>query len=222
MLDRKLFTEAMATLCEVFQRQPTDLLLEAYYLILKEMTSEDFRQAIVKVLQNKTFSKLPLPAEILNCFQDDMQTKAQLALAKLEKMVDTYGTNYSIEFGDPVIHAVVVRLGGWEWITTQQRDEWKWIRKDFEKLYGIYSKLNPAQIDAPERLVGRFEANCSITGEDFEEINRRHGMLVKIDDSGQMSIARNVLSAALSGEIACPGMNSAADVPSSPNCLSIG
>jgi hypothetical protein len=159
----------MALLCEIFQREITDLLLDAYYMVLKNMTDEQFKQSVKMVMENKTFHKLPLPAEILNCGNPDSIAKAEIALAKVEKAVDIYGHNYSIDFKDQVIHKVIERLGGWEWLTTQNRDDWKWIRKDFIRLFDIYAKMNPSQIDAPERLIGYAERMNEGNGIDPEQ-----------------------------------------------------
>lgn len=186
--DHRAFAECMALLQETFtpEKPISKKKMEIYFQIFEDMTIEEFQKACMRVCRSKSISTFPLPAEIREASEGDMVSKAQLALAKLEKAVDTLGANYSVEFNDPVIHAVVVRLGGWEWITTQQRDEWKWIRKDFERLYGIYSKLNPKQIDAPERLVGRFEANCNIRGEDFGVLGAKYNMLQRIGEQPEV------------------------------------
>lgn len=179
MLSDKVFAENMAILCELYERELTDMLLKAYYSILSGLTDEQFNAAVQNILRTRKYTKLPMPAEFLELINQGAEIKAQIALDELERVIDTTGPNYSVSFGDRIIHAVVMRLGGWEWINTQKLDEWKWIRKDFIRLYCIYAS-KPKDLDIPERLEGRCEHNCQINGFDFNR-DFRH-MLIEAGD----------------------------------------
>jgi len=66
MLDKTIFVQNMAGLCEVYDKSLTKTLQNIYYAILKDMQDEDFKQAIKRLLQERVFATFPKPAEILS------------------------------------------------------------------------------------------------------------------------------------------------------------
>ena len=65
MLDKVIFAQNMAGLCEVYNRELTKTLQNIYYAILKDMEDDDFKQAIKRLLQERVCATFPKPAEIL-------------------------------------------------------------------------------------------------------------------------------------------------------------
>jgi len=66
MLNKTIFAQNMAGLCEVYNRELTKTLQNIYYAILKDMQDDDFKQAIKRLLQERVFATFPKPAEILS------------------------------------------------------------------------------------------------------------------------------------------------------------
>ncbi len=168
MLDPKKFNEGMAILCEMFDRQATDFLLKGYYMVLKDLSPQEFETAIGYVLESHKFCKMPLPAEIKECIRGNQTDKAILALDKLERAMSSVGKYRSIVFDDPLIMAVVSSMGGWPKLCSMDADEWKWSRKDFEKIYRAYSAQPLERLQIPERLAGIAERDNGAKG--FDEV----------------------------------------------------
>lgn len=148
------FAACMKTLQETFtpDKPITKEKTGLYFKLFSDFSIESFESACFSVLNSKTISIFPTPGEIRAAGSDDMKAKIEMALSKVEKAVDRHGPNCTLIFDDPVIHVVVSRMGGWEWICTRNVEEWKWIRKDFRELYGIYAKQS--MLDVPEKLQG--------------------------------------------------------------------
>ena len=65
MLDKVIFSQNMALLAEIYDKALTKPLQSVYYAVLQDMTDEDFKQAVKRLLQERTFATFPKPAEIL-------------------------------------------------------------------------------------------------------------------------------------------------------------
>lgn len=65
MLNKTIFDESMEMLCEIYQREPSKLLLKVYYLVLQNMSDQEFEKSVKIVLETRKYSTFPLPAEIL-------------------------------------------------------------------------------------------------------------------------------------------------------------
>lgn len=180
--DRIGFAECMALLQETFtpDKPVSKTKMDLYFELFKDMSLEDFKSACVYVMRNKSYPTFPLPNDIREAANGGDTFRAEIALQMVERAVDIYGANYSVKFPDPVIHAVIVRLGGWEWLTTQKLEEWKWIRKDFVKYYALYTKMDSRHVEIPDYLVGTCEYRCGLAGIDFQEINKKCPMFVEI------------------------------------------
>lgn len=165
MLSKKKFNEGMAIMCEVFERDPSELLLKAYYSVLKEMSDQDFEHSVKKAISCKKYNKLPLPAELLD--RIDPEASALLAFDKFRKGKDRTGIYDSVIFDDRIIHAVIQAMGGWQDVCLITEDEWRFKRKEFLDLYKAFSQYPPG--DVPEKLIGYHEHQNSINGFDRAE-----------------------------------------------------
>lgn len=143
----------MAVLFEMYDRKPSDAILEGYWLVLQDMDNNDFQSAIKSVLSNRTFASLPKPAEILEAVKPDTESIAVLIWGDIERAMIKAGAYESITFEDKVVNSVVESLGGWIHLCKMDTDELKWVRKDIKKLYDTFSK----RIDHVDHLFGLSE-----------------------------------------------------------------
>jgi len=65
MLSKVVFAQNFTMLAEVYDKPLTKTLQSTYYYLLKEMSDDDFKQAIKRLLSERTFASMPKPAEIL-------------------------------------------------------------------------------------------------------------------------------------------------------------
>lgn len=158
MLDRNLFSQMMMMLCEVYNRQQTKPLMEAYYLVLKQMSDDDFKSSMINLLENRTFQALPKPAEILEYSKPNTEAIATLALQDVERAIARGGRNMSLIFDDKVVHSVIEALGGWVYICDMSKKEWEFKRKEFTRLYDVQSK----RTDHPDHVAGLAEKTSGL------------------------------------------------------------
>lgn len=161
MLDHSFFLQLMAVLFEMYDRQPTKVLLEGYYMVLQDMSNDEFSASVKSILQSRKFASLPKPAEILDYAKPDIESIATLAWGDVERAIYKAGKYASLTFEDPVVNSVIDALGGWVWLCSQDVSEMKWVRKEFPKLYGIHSKLETH----PTHLIGLSERENGYTKE---------------------------------------------------------
>uniref|UniRef100_A0A6M3J9G8 DUF6475 domain-containing protein n=2 Tax=viral metagenome TaxID=1070528 RepID=A0A6M3J9G8_9ZZZZ len=159
MLNEIKFSEGMSLLCETYQREPSKLLMQAYYMALKDLSDSEFETAIGKVLQDRKFNKMPMPGEIREYAIGNAEDKAILAYDAFTKGKAQTGAYESVVFEDKLIHAVVQSMGGWYEVCMITEDEWKFKRREFIDLYRAISRSPGREI--PERLIGLGEAGCS-------------------------------------------------------------
>lgn len=164
MLNEKEFNQGMAMLCEVFERKPTEFFLTAYYSVLQDLTDDEFLRAVSSVLASHRFAKMPLPAEIKEQIRGASQDAAIIALDKLERAMARQGAYRSISFDDPLIHAVVSSMGGWPKLCQMEQEDWKWARKDFERLYKAFSSHPESRLQIPDHLSGIAELSNNANG----------------------------------------------------------
>lgn len=163
MLNYKLFAENITGLAEVFNTEMTDSKLKIYYLALQGLTDNQFIQAVEGVIKTHVYNTMPKPAEFLELFREDKDSKATESLLQLENAIRKYGYYDSVQFDDPVIHKTVEALGGWQNICTQEDDQWIWTKKEFIKIYNVLEKRGITS-DCPNRLIGFFEQDNTNRG----------------------------------------------------------
>lgn len=166
MLDNKLFKNSISGLCEMFERQATDALLDIYYQALSDLTDEQFSIAIAAVIRGKKFNKLPLPGEIRDDFGGG-KSAALLALDKAEKAIEKHGSYVAVVFDDPIIHMVIRSMGGWPQFCCPSAygdcQDWQWKQKEFVALYEVFVKNSRAE--CPPVLVGLGDMSYERNGE---------------------------------------------------------
>lgn len=161
MLNKTKFSEGMSLLCETYQREPSKLLMKAYYMALKDLNDTDYEQAIGNVLQDRKFNKMPMPGEIREYATGSIDDKATLAYDAFTKGKAKTGAYDSVCFDDKIIHAVVEAMGGWSGLNGVcmiTEDEWRFKRKEFIDLYKAISRQSGREI--PEKLIGISEYGC--------------------------------------------------------------
>jgi hypothetical protein len=114
-----------------------------------------------------------------------------VALHLLEEAMRRYGAYVSVVLPDPVIHLVVARMGGWPKLCSMDLDEWKFLRRDFEKLYDAAVKEPIPADQLPARLPGLLEIGNAAAG--------HHDHPVRIIDLGERKSLPGESSAAIAG-----------------------
>jgi len=83
--DRARFAAAIGVLAETTRQAMSQLLVEAYFKALADLTIEQVEQGVMGVLRTHKFATLPLPAEIRESAVGSTDDAAALAWAALQK-----------------------------------------------------------------------------------------------------------------------------------------
>lgn len=154
--DRKGFYKSLITLAEVFDKKLSKEQCALYFEALKDMSVEDIAKACNVLIRSVKF--FPKPVEFRESMAINTDDLAAIAYAKFFKGCKQT-PDKTLVFDDPIIHAVIVNLGGWN---DELYDKWAnikdevWLRKDFERLYQTFAKMGIPD-NTPEKLVGRME-----------------------------------------------------------------
>lgn len=175
-MTRDEFTPAMGLLSAALARTIDRATLEAWFLILGDLTAEQLNAGIIRTLRTYEYAGLPSPALIRrNCGAQSggaqgtlaVEDRSAVAWSAIKRAVARVGGYHSIDFDDPLITATVRALGGWERICNTEAGEQfdVWLRRDFERLY---ASLQRTGIDATETqpLPGLIDVMNAATGHD--------------------------------------------------------
>jgi len=155
--DLKDFSKLIAGIFGMNQRDASDDVIEIYYRALADYSLDDLKKAFSEHVRNPdcgTF--LPKPADIIRILEGDSNKKSLEAWVKAYKAISRAGSGSTVIFDDPIIHAVISVLGGWERFCLEVTDKTeKFIKKEFIDFYKMY--LSKDNFDYPKCLIGRNE-----------------------------------------------------------------
>ena len=168
-MTKQEFAELFTLLCTTYNKEATKTLMSAYYMVLSELSKEQFQDAIMKMLATRKYTNLPMPADILEAVYGNPDDEALIALKELEDAMGIFGAYKSVIFKNKLIMACVEGMGGWQRICQMPLDEWKFQKQEFLKLYKAYMKSGKAPL--VDYLVGIAEQKNRFEGylEDADE-----------------------------------------------------
>jgi hypothetical protein len=153
--------EAFATLMEglntAFPRQALTETAQAkvYFPALRDLSIAEVTRGVESAIRYATF--MPSPGEIRHRVTGSTEDRAVLAWPRVRHAAMAgYGYYRDLDFGDPIIHAAVIAMGGWRVLYSHGfRDtesvEWVTARREFLQLYSVYDRLG-APADTPNAL----------------------------------------------------------------------
>lgn len=185
--DKTRFALAIASLAEVFDKSLSSNVIKAYFEALHGFDIEQVERSVV--IAKRMCQFFPRPANLIEFIIGDPQDRAAIAWARFTKALDYVGTYQSVNFNDPVLHAVVVGMGGWQemWRLSRLDDnELGYKRAEFMKLYTAISKK--PSLEAPARLIGQSEAYNVARG------HFGHDPVISIGEGGTPEVKRELQS----------------------------
>lgn len=139
MLNEKTFLEGMSLLSELFDKKPSDSLLNLYYTTLQELSDDEFKSAINTIARTNKYNCMPKPAEILENVHGSANDETLNAWANVLGAIRDVGGYRSPTF-DGATARTIEHLGGWVTFCDATTEELVWKQKDFEKFYPIFQK----------------------------------------------------------------------------------
>lgn len=153
----------LTAVCELYGKKISVTLLSLYWSALERFSLDDVRRAITHHVNNANVGQfMPKPADIVRYLEGDSETHALQAWAKVESAIRKVGSYASIVFDDPIIHVVIVEMGGWPVLCGTSIAEMPFRANEFMKRYQSYHHKKPAQF--PRYLPGIFEHSNQTNG----------------------------------------------------------
>ena len=183
--DFDFFYEKLTIIGEIYNREVSEHLFKIYWNVLEGYEIEDVSRAFEAHMKNTDSGQyFPKPADIIRLIEGSGETKALKAWTKVDWASSRIGVYKSVAFDDPIIHAVISDMGGWDSFCLCDLDETPFKGSEFRKRYMGYVN-NPPQ-KYPRYFVGIYESLNSQSGFAFEspvligdEIKARDLMLMK-------------------------------------------
>jgi hypothetical protein len=162
--DKINFTKMISMVGEYYGRDVTDSLITLYWSGLQQYDIGAIRDAMNRHVQNPDSGQfMPKIADIVKMIGGTSQDAALLAWAKVDRAVRTVGTYSDVVFDDPLIHKVIVDMGGWIKLGERKEDEWPFVAKEFGNRYrGLRNHAD--QISFPAVLIGMANASNALHG----------------------------------------------------------
>ena len=145
-MNDKEFKKGFLVLTEMFNKNPSKPFTLMYFETVKHLAASDWQNAIKVTLQNRKFTNMPTPAEILEHAQGSPEDAAIIAIQKLETAMGSVGAHDSVMFDDPVLHALVsTSEGGWPGLCQMPLKDWKFEKQRLVKAYKALSSQGVPQ-----------------------------------------------------------------------------
>lgn len=165
--DYDSFVQLVNGMAELYGKSMSPVALALWWNALQPYDLSAVRQGLSRHMQNPdTGQFIPKPADVIKFIGGTTQDGALLAWAKVDRALRSVGTYRSVAFDDPIIHAVIMDMGGWVGLGSKDEREWPFVAKEFENRYRGYR-----QRDLPSFsrwLVGIAESSNSQQGMSIE------------------------------------------------------
>ena len=167
--DRQAFAALLTDVMAYYGRDTSTFLLDVFWHGLAGHEFEDVRRAFDLHAGNPDNGQFaPKLADIKKLIEGSTQTQGMRAWAKVETAVRSVGAYRSVAFDDPLIHVVIVEMGGWTTLCRSAVDEMPFKAREFERRYAAY-RLRRELPNFPTRLMGESESQNRLNGRaDYE------------------------------------------------------
>lgn len=97
--------------------------------------------------------RMPVPSDLIKIIEGNPSDRALIAWNKVIAAMRDIGDHRSICFDDPVIHLVVLEMGGWPALCRTTDDKLHFVGQDFQKRYTAQSKDQAETLKAAPRFL---------------------------------------------------------------------
>lgn len=131
-----------------------------YWEKLNQITNLSWDMAVNNILEDfqpTATNPFPLIKDFYKYSGQDPHNMGVNAVSLVRKAVFSKGVYSSVDFGDPIVHSVISRYGGWIEICNWTEEDWKFKESGFIRAYES-AAINPL-ISSPKHLAGIHENN---------------------------------------------------------------
>jgi hypothetical protein len=160
---RESFAALITGVAELYGKPISPQLISIYWEGLAEFDFDEVKVAINLHVRNPdTGQFMPKIADVIKFIEGNTLTQAMRAWQKVMEAMRRVGTYATVVFDDPIIHAVIADMGGWQLLGMVQDEELPFKAREFEKRYQTYKVKGPQSF--PVKLIGIFEVENNKAG----------------------------------------------------------
>ena len=154
--EKNRFASAFQTLCEIFDKKNTKIMLAGYFTALESFTIEQTEKAISTAISSCKF--FPKPVELIELVtggQKQIASNAQIEVDRILCHFKQYGSGKHPEFTDPISkHLMTNRWPYYEWSRSVLTSELTWWQKEFIEAYNaLHGRDMAKQLEASEPVL---------------------------------------------------------------------
>ena len=163
--DLERFSKVLTKAFAFYDKAPSKEQVSAWFDVLTGYELEDISRALGAHIRNPDAGQYPpKPADVVKALVGTSDAVSQSAWTKLERAVSSVGPWRSVVFDDPIIHRIVIDMGGWVRLCNKSGEEWPHVHREFLQRYkGFFVSAKP--FDYPGLLLGT-----------ADDENRRRGL----------------------------------------------
>lgn len=162
--DYEEFSGMVGAITELYGRAASEFAITIWWGALRQHDLAAVRQAFDRHVRNPDTGQFaPKPADLIRMMGGTTQDSALVAWSKVDRALRVVGPYRSVVFDDPLIHRVLVEMGGWVSLGSKTEQEWPFVGKEFENRYRGYRMRNERPDYTPV-LVGMAEAQNQRAG----------------------------------------------------------
>lgn len=158
------FSKTLLAVADYYGKELSENVVDLYWNGLREYDLASVKRALWAHVRNPdTGQFMPKIADVAKMTQGRTDDQAAVAWSKLDQAVRRVGTYQCVVFDDPVIHRVVLDMGGWVYIGGKDEKEWPFVAKEFQNRYRGY-RMRDETPEYPPVLIGLANAQNSKAG----------------------------------------------------------
>ncbi|NID14987.1 DUF6475 domain-containing protein [Luteibacter yeojuensis] len=166
--DRQPFAELLAEVMTYYRQACVPFVIDVFWNGLRMHEFEDVKRAFSLHARDPDRGQFPPRlADITRLLEGSTQTQGMRAWAKVERAVKSVGAYRSVSFDDPLIHVVLVEMGGWVPLCRCAAEDLPFKAREFERRYAAY-RLRRELPAFPPRLIGESEAENNLSGREYQ------------------------------------------------------
>jgi hypothetical protein len=158
--DYNKFKSVIAGMCEVYDKVPSEVLIQVFWEDFKEITIDDFSKAVSSHRKDPDQGMFfPKTANLMKQLHGtakqqarSIEGKAELAWAEIIAHLKTWGPYQTYKSKDGVSLAAFQAVGGMSKLSTADYEAIVWIKKEFISMYENYE--NTPLENLPQNILG--------------------------------------------------------------------
>ena len=166
MVDHELpeFAKTLTAVADYYGKELAESVIDVWWNGLREYDLAAVQKAMWAHVRNPdTGQFMPKIADVAKLTQGRTDDQAAVAWSKVDQAVRRVGTYQCVVFDDPIVHRVLLDMGGWVYIGGKDEKEWPFVAKEFQNRYRGY-RMRDETPDYPPVLIGMANAHNSKAG----------------------------------------------------------